>query len=353
MHIAILGSGALGSYIGAILCQKHNTTLIGRENHINAIRKNGLIIYGKTNLRVFPNTALNISKVKKIDLLILTTKSYDTEIAMKNAKNFLNKKTTILSMQNGIGNYEKIWKATKKKPIIGLFFGGTTLTEYGKVFHAGTGEIVFGEFNGKITKRVKEIAKIFSSLQTKKLKKNSEYFSSHEEEKKLMENIKISKVSSNFSSQNISELEKTNNIFHRTRISKNIKGEIFAKAIINSCINPLTAIFRVKNGILLKNEKLKNLMEEICREGIAVAKKSKISLPYDVLEKARQTILLTAENKSSMLQDIERGKRTEINEINGEIIKQGKKLGVKTELNEKIVKAIKEIERWKIEKLEI
>lgn len=293
MNIVVLGSGALGSYIGAILCQKYNITLIGRKEHINAIRKNGLVIFGRTNLRVYPKTSFHISEVKDIELLILTTKSYDTESAMKSAKRYLNKKTIILSIQNGIGNYEKIYKITRRKAIIGLYFGGITLTEYGKIFHAGIGELVLGEYNKKITKRIKEVEKIFP-------------------------------------------LQK--------RISKNIKGEIWAKAIVNSCINPLTAIFRVKNGTLLKNKKLKNLMEEICKEGIVVANKSNISLPYDVLKKARETVLLTAKNKSSMLQDIEKRKRTEIDEINGEIVRQGKKIGIKIEINEKVIEAVKEIE---------
>jgi 2-dehydropantoate 2-reductase len=127
-------------------------------------------------------------------------------------------------------------------------------------------------------------------------------------------------------------------------VSGNIGKEIWKKAIINSAINPLTAIAKCKNGYLLENPYLERLLEKICEEGIEVAKTIGLDMNERLVEKAKSIARATAENYSSMLQSIMRKKKTEIDSINGKIVEIGKKYGIPTPINEALVALIKGME---------
>jgi len=128
-----------------------------------------------------------------------------------------------------------------------------------------------------------------------------------------------------------------------TEISSNIKREIWRKAVVNAAINPLTAILGCRNGYLLENEHARKLMEGICREGMAVAGGLGVDIG-DAVEKAMEVARLTADNQSSMLQSLLRKRRTEIDFINGEIVRAGEREGVETPLNSIIVSLVKAME---------
>jgi 2-dehydropantoate 2-reductase len=114
---------------------------------------------------------------------------------------------------------------------------------------------------------------------------------------------------------------------------------------VNAGINPLTALTGLQNGFLLEIPALERLLEITCREGISVAKAADIALlDCDIIEKTKNVARLTAENRSSMLQDIEKGRRTEIDSINGKIVEVGKEHGVETPVNSVLLALIKGIE---------
>jgi 2-dehydropantoate 2-reductase len=132
----------------------------------------------------------------------------------------------------------------------------------------------------------------------------------------------------------------------KTEISNNIFGEIWAKGIVNAGINPLTASLRVPNGHLLEHEHLTSLLEETCVESIKVAMAAEVKLPnIDLIEKTKNVANLTAKNKSSMLQDVERKRKTEIDSINGVIVRTGEEHDVPTPINSSLVRVIKGIEK--------
>ncbi|MCD6474245.1 MAG: ketopantoate reductase family protein [Thermoplasmata archaeon] len=289
MKFIVYGAGALGSLFAALLSKKHDVLIVGREKHVEAIEKNGLIVEGLSNGIFHPKTRWDGSRY---ELIILTTKAYDTKKAVEEAVERFGK-LPFLSLQNGLNNEEEIASIVGYENVIGgITNHGVTFIDYGKIRHAGYGETVIGEMDGKISNRIRKIAKAFNEAGIE------------------------------------------------TRISKKIKEEIWRKVVINSAINPLTTIFKCKNGAIMK---YKSLIREICDEGIRIARKEGYVID-DAFKKTMEIIEKTADNYSSMLQDVMNGKRTEIEEINGAIANAGEKHGIKACYNIVLTKIIKEME---------
>ena len=259
MNIVVFGAGALGSVFGVILSKKNDVILITRGEHLKKIREGGLKVKGYTNgtfyldaLSYYPGNA---------DLIILTVKSYDTERAKKEIKKEYSDEV-IITFQNGVGIVE-ILKDLDVVP--GVTTHGATLIAPGIVSHTGYGKTYIGEEDGKITERIKKIGKNFTDCGLK------------------------------------------------TEVVNNIMEWRWLKAAINSCINPLTAIAGVKNGELIKDENLHNIMKCIADE--CEKKLKKMGIKENILSLAEEVVRETEENYSSMLQDIMHGKKTEVDYI--------------------------------------
>ena len=298
MNIVIMGAGAIGSLFGALLSKNNNVLLICRKPHASAIKKSGLYIQGKTRLNVKINALTSVDNVKFFpELLILTVKSYDTGSAILQAKKIINKDTIVLSLQNGLDNIDKIKKYLNPEKIIaGVTTQGAFFSKPGVIKYTGNGTTLLGELNGYKTKRVINIENTFNSAGIK------------------------------------------------TKTSENILKELWFKAIINSSINPLTALFNCKNGYLLENPILENILERICKESTCIANAIGLEITdISMIKKTKEVVKNTSENHSSMLQSVLQGKKTEIDSINGKLIEIGKKYSLKTPLNEIIIYSIKSI----------
>lgn len=299
MKIAILGAGAIGSLFGALLWESgEDVVLIGRKRHVDAIKSRGLKVSGISGERIVkPKAVTTTQEVGKVDLIIISVKSYDTEQAAKDALNMIHHNTVVLTIQNGLGNIEKLCEIIGEKHVVGgVTMQGSTLVKPGEIYHAGKGPTIIGELNGEITNRIKRIAETFNKAKIE------------------------------------------------TQITQNIWGVLWDKLIINVGINALTAITRMKNGELLKIPEIRDIMIEAVKEAVNVAKALNIKLEIeDHVRKVIEVAEATANNKSSMLQDIEKGKRTEIDYINGAIVKLGKKLKIKTPVNKTLTAIVKAI----------
>ena len=294
MNIVIMGAGAIGSLFGSLLSKNNKVILIGRKPHIDSIKKNGLKIIGKTRLNTKIEAYSSIDDLSlRPDLIILTVKSYDTTIALSQLKKIIDKKTILMSLQNGLNNIEKINRFVKKENIIiGITTNGAIFLDNGVIEHTGIGNTIIGGYN----QNIKDVINIFNKAGI------------------------------------------------NTAINNNIIKEIWIKAIINSSINPLTAIFDCKNGYLLKNPILNNLVKKICIESTKVANSIDIKLNYkDMIKKTKQVIIGTADNYSSMLQSCKKNKRSEIDSINGNIVKIGNSNNIDVLLNESLVFTIKSL----------
>jgi len=295
MNIVIYGAGAIGSFFGGLLSKNNNVVLIGRKKHVEAINKYGLKIEGETNLNIKISADDDIEKISFTpDLVVLTTKSYDTEKAINVIKKNINERAFVLSLQNGLNNLDVIKKNIDNNRIMaGITTHGCLFLKPGSIKHTGFGKTIIGKLE-KNNSKVDEIAKIF----------------------------------------NKSEIQ--------TEISDNIARDIWIKGIVNSSINPVTAFFECKNGYLLKNPILENMIEKICYESAKVANAIELNLKTDdMLQTTKNVINDTSENYSSMLQSIKHSKMSEIDSINGEIVKKGKKEKIEVSLNELLVYLVK------------
>jgi len=296
MNIVILGAGAIGSLFGALLSKKNNVILVGRNPHITAIRKKGLDIKGKTQLNVKIPSEDSINKVTFLpDILILTVKSYDTDSAISKVKSIIHDDTAVLSLQNGLGNIDKIEKVVDRRQVIaGVTTNGAFFSEPGVVKHTGKGQTILGELNGQKTKRMGSIVDAFNEAGIE------------------------------------------------TIASGDILREIWIKTIVNSSINPMTTFSSCKNGYLLENPILEKIVERTCRESTNIANAYGINLSYEnMIKKTKEVIRNTSDNYSSMLQSFKKGKKTEIDSINGKLADVGKKHDIDTAMNEILTYIVK------------
>ncbi|UCF12484.1 MAG: 2-dehydropantoate 2-reductase [Thermoplasmatales archaeon] len=296
MNIVVMGAGAIGSLFGGLLSNKNNVMLIGRTSHVNAIRKNGLNIEDKTQLNVMIPAEDSINKgMLSPDLLILTVKSFDTRAAIDQALQIIDDDTIILSLQNGLDNIAKIKKVVDINQIIaGITTHGAFFSKPGFIRHTGKGKTVLGELKGKKTKRIKHIAGLFNEAGIE------------------------------------------------TIVSEDIIKEIWIKAIVNSSINPLTTFFQCKNGYLLKNPILEKIVEKVCKESTSIAKANGLDIfNQHTIKKTKEVIRSTSENHSSMLQSFKRGKKTEIDSINGKFVDIGRVHTIDPSMNEILIYLVK------------
>ncbi|MCM8801423.1 MAG: 2-dehydropantoate 2-reductase [Candidatus Omnitrophica bacterium] len=301
MKIVIIGPGAMGCLISAFLSKSnHKIWLLDKDRErAERINQQGIIIEGISgNWQAKVNITTNVQEIGTADLVIMAVKSYDTKQAILNARSLIGQESAVLTLQNGIGNIEILSEVVGSERVIGgVSNQGATLLGIGHIRHAGKGETIIGRIDGKIPVQIRFIREVFNSV----------------------------------------GLE--------TRISRDIKGLLWSKLIINVGINALTAITRLNNGRLIEFEGTRKILREAVTEAIKVAKRKRIKLIYDdPLAKVEAVCEATAINISSMLQDILRKRRTEIDFINGVIVRQGQELGIPVPVNTVLVDLVKTIE---------
>jgi 2-dehydropantoate 2-reductase len=237
---------------------------------------------------------------------MVTVKSYDTKTIIPDLNKIIGPKTAILSMQNGLSSVEMLREEFPNNVILGgTICHGVTFSGPGRVYHAGFGDTYLGAFERSNDSVANEVSRILSEVGIE------------------------------------------------TKMTKNICGEIWTKLAINASINPITAITGLKNGWLLKDPKLENLLEQTCNEVIHVARNTGIKLPTgirgNILNRTKQVVERTSDNKSSMLQDLEKGRRTEIDSINGAVVKVGEKNRISTPFNSTLTTLVKGLEQQVIQ----
>jgi len=297
MRVLIFGAGALGSVIGALLSRAHDVLFITRGEHLREIQKRGLRLEGLMNDCLKIPALETIEDDSKFDAIFVTTKSYDTGIAAKCTAGHLVGNGCLVTVQNGMGNAEALCRYHDESAVV---IGVTSMAAHrigpGVVRYVAEGEIVLGSLT-------RESAALDAA-------------------KRILRDAGI-----------------------RTRWSENITGVLWSKAIANAAINPLTAIHRCKNGMIVGDKRLKEQAIAVCLEGMRVAGAKGIALdPPDVIRYMTEIATNTADNRSSMLSDIERGKRTEIDAICGPILRFGLELGIECPVMSELYHEIKSLE---------
>ena len=272
MKILVFGAGAIGSFFGGLLSRHHDVLLIGRAEHVEAIRAHGLRISGKTSLIVRPAAAPIVPQGASPDLIFVTTKAYDTANAMLALQPTADR-ATFVTLQNGLGNAETIAK-TARRVVAGTTTIGVTFIGPGEIRHAGIGETILGAW-------------------------------AHVEKADV---IRLRDL--------LAEVGLV------AKVTNDVRSELWSKLVVNAAINPLGAIAAVPNGRLVRDKRLLGVLEAVAQEAIAVAKAEGARVDGEDLR--RRTLLVakrTAANRGSMLQDLDRRRRTEIDAITGPIIR--------------------------------
>ena len=288
--IFVLGAGAIGSIYGAFLSKKNEVTLIGNEAHMKAVNSKGLSISGDINETFYLRADTKIREIPEKTLVILTTKAHDSAKAIEEIRKLLRKDTVILILQNGLGNEEIVKNAAGDKTKIsrGITTMAAELLEPGKM-RFWSGETI------------------------------------------VEQNEYAEKISETFDKCTL-----------KTRLSNDIKSEIWNKLVMNCVVNPLSTLFHVRNCEIVADS-LKTVRRGIVKECVQVGNAEGIAFP-DSLEEKIDNRISKYTNFSSMYQDMMKRKKTEIDFLNGKIVEIGRKHHISTPVNKTFVCLVKFME---------
>jgi len=293
MKIAVMGAGAVGCYYGFMLARAgHDVVLIGRPQHLEAIERQGLRLEAQTfdeHIRVSVST--EAGAVQRARLVLFCVKSNDTESGAAAIKPHLAPDAVVLSLQNGVENADRLRALLPQQVIAAAVYIGVEMAGPGHVRHHGRGELL----------------------------------------------IEASKASADVARTLIAAGVPTD-------ISDNVRGALWAKLITNCAYNALSAITQLPYGRLVKGEGVSAVMRDLVGECVAVAQADGVSLPGDVDAGVRRIAETVPGQYSSTAQDLARGKRSEIDHLNGLIVRRGETLGVATPTNRLLHALVKLIE---------
>lgn len=304
MKICVLGAGALGCAIGGALAERgFDVWLLNRSKvHVDAMRTSGLTLVSQgREHRVPVQAATDAASIGPVDLVIVLVKSFHTREAMAGAKALIGAGTVVLSLQNGLGHEDILAEAVGRERVLaGKTYVGGVLLAPGRIISGTVGKHSFiGELDGSLSERVSRIAGMFNSAGL------------------------------------------------ATTVSDNILGTMWDKLLVNVATGALSGITRLTYGELYALPELKVTALAAVAEALAVARAAGIRLsftePVQAWDRAAEG--LPADFKASMLQSLEKGSITEIDFINGAVVRWGLRLGVPTPVNATLVACIKGIER--------
>jgi 2-dehydropantoate 2-reductase len=294
MNIAVMGAGAVGCYFGGMLARAgHNVTLIARPAHVEQIAHHGLRMETRTFDEQVPLSATgDVRAVKNADLVLFSVKSPDTEAAGAQLKPHLRHDALILSLQNGVDNAERLRKVLPQHDVAAaVVYVATEMAGPGHVKHHGRGELVI------------------------------EPSPSSEDVAKALIDADVP-----------------------TEISDNVRGALWLKLILNCAYNAVSAIAQRPYGENVRGEGIQAVMRDVVNECMAVAQAEGVQVPGDVDAAVRKIAESMPSQFSSTAQDLARGKRSEIDFLNGLIVRRGEALGIPTPANRVLWALVKLLE---------
>lgn len=294
--IAVVGAGAVGGYFGGLLARAGApVVMIGRSAFVEAVTKNGLFLdtlQFQGSVRVEASTKL--SAARGAEIVLFCVKTTDNAATARALAPLLTPGALVLSLQNGVDNVEQIRTAASIEALPAVVYVAASVPEPGRVKHVGRGDLVIGPQN-ETTER---IAALFSRAKVP------------------------------------------------CRISQNIEGELWTKLIWNCALNAISALGRAKYGQISVSADAWKVVETAVYEVLAVARAANIHPPgledpKAALAGALKIATQMADALSSTAQDLNRGKRTEIDSLNGYIARRGVELGVPTPVNQALYALVK------------
>jgi 2-dehydropantoate 2-reductase len=295
-RIAVVGAGAVGGYFGGLLARAGApVVMIGRAAFVEAVKKNGLFLDTlQFQERVKVEVSTELSAVRGAEIVLFCVKTTDNATTAGALAPLLAPNAIVLSMQNGVDNVEQIRAAAGIDALPAVVYVAASVPEPGRVKHVGRGDLVVGP-ESELTKT---IAALFSRAGV------------------------------------------------GCRISENIEGELWTKLVWNCALNAVSALGRAKYGLIASSPDAWKVVETAVYEVLAVAKAAGVQPPglenpKAALAGALKIATQMAEALSSTGQDLNRGKRTEVDSLNGYISRRGAELGVPTPVNHTLFALVK------------
>jgi len=291
--IAVMGAGAVGCYYGGMLARAgHEVTLVARPQHVEAVRKNGLRLESKDfDERIRMGAAEDASGVRGAELVLFSVKSPDTERAGAAMAPHLGRDAAILTLQNGVDNAERLAATLKREVLPAVVYVAVEMAGPGHVKHHGRRELLIGR-----SPTSARIAKMFGDAGVP------------------------------------------------VEVSDNVVGALWQKLIVNCAYNALSAITQLPYGRMAKGEGVPAIMQDVVDECLAVARAAGVTVPGDLLAAVPKIAETMPGQFSSTAQDLARGKPTEIDHLNGYVVRKGAALGVATPVNRLLLALVKLLE---------
>ena len=282
MKTAVMGAGAVGCYYGGMLARAgREVVLVGRPQHVEAIRRDGLLMDTQTfREHVAIGTHLDAGGVEGAQLVLCCVKSTDTANAAAEMAPHLAPDAIVLSLQNGYDNAARLQELLGREVHPAVVYVATEMAGPGHLKHHGRGELVIGPF------------------------------------------ARSAEVVAEFAVAGVP-----------VEISDKVAGALWAKLIINCVYNGLSAITQMPYGRIVEGEGVPAMMEDIVAECLAVAQADGVEVPGDVRAAVAGISRSMATQISSTAHDVARGRKSEIDHINGYVLRRGEALGIATPVN--------------------
>jgi 2-dehydropantoate 2-reductase len=294
LKVAVMGAGAVGCYYGGMLARAaHEVILIARPQHVDAIGRNGLRMETKTfDEQVRLAASADPSAVRGADLVLFCVKSTDTESAGAQIRPHLSRGALVLTLQNGVDNADRLRAVLPAHQVAAaVVYVATEMAGPGHVRHHGRGELVIEPSDASAA-----VAQALTAAGVP------------------------------------------------TEVSDNVRGALWMKLIINCAYNAISAIAQRPYGQNVQGEGIQDVMRDVVDECAAVARAEGVQLPGDVDAAVRRIVDTMPTQSSSTAQDLARGKRTEIDYLNGLVVRRGKALGIATPANRVLWALVKLLE---------
>jgi 2-dehydropantoate 2-reductase len=294
MQVTVVGAGAVGCYYGGLLARAgHDVTFIGRRTHVDAINAHGLLLDTQLFKGYLPaRAATDTSSLASPDLVLFCVKSADTEEAGRSLAGRLRTEASVLSLQNGVDNPQRLRAVTGHPVIPAVVYVGSEMAGPGHVKHHGGGALVIGASPASET---------------------------------LAQALKAADI--------------------QTTISDDIERIQWSKLATNCAYNALSAVAGISYGPMSEVEGTKDVVTSAVQEVVMVARACGVPMPEDLLERILKIPAAMPNQLSSTAQDLARGKSSEIDFLNGYVVRKGTELGIPTPTNHALQVMVKLAER--------
>ena len=299
IRVAVLGAGAVGCFYGGMLARAgHAVMLIGRPTHVEAFKARGLHFEGlKFDEHIPVEAGTEPDAVRVAKLVLFCVKSTDTEQAAGQIAPHLDADALVVNLQNGVDNTERIQARVAQPVIPAAVYVATEMAGPGHLKHHGRGDLVIGELGVRLPPGALE------------------------------------RVKGWFDAAGVP-----------TTVSDNVAGELWAKLVVNCAYNALSAITQLPYGKMIEGAGIRDVMRDVVGETLALAKASGVTMAPGMLERVYRIAEAMPAQFSSTAQDLARGKPTEIEHLNGFVVRRGAALGVATPVNRTLCALVRLLE---------